>query len=92
MVSTGSKQDVIVGTILDESFFASEDEPTTVSVGTKIMTTLPRLLPGEAIEAVLATTEKLTESAASSFMTGQLILTLVLSVSLKQMWNLFCVM
>lgn len=92
MVSIGSKNDIIVGTILDETFFASEGSATTISVGTQMVNILPRLLPGQEIEQLLAATEEMAESAASTFMSSQLIVTLVLSASLKQMWNLFCVM
>jgi len=69
-VSLGSKPDVVVATVVDESFFSSNESPASLTVGTQIVTLLPRLLPGEAIESLLATSEKLTESAASTFMTG----------------------
>ena len=53
---------------------------------------LPRLLPGEEFEATLDTTEESIEGATNTLMTGQIIATLALSVSLKQMWNLLNVM
>ena len=56
-VSTGSKPDMIIGTIVDEAFFSSENSPQSVKVGTQIFSVLPRLLPGEAIEDILAATE-----------------------------------
>lgn len=92
MVSIGLVKDVVVGTILDESFFCSEGQPMTIEAGTEIKTVLPRLNPGEEFEGTMEATKSTIESSASTFMTGQLIMTLVLSVSLKQMWNLFNVM
>ena len=44
---------------------------------------LPKLIPGEEYEAVMDTAQGSIESTANTLMTGQLIMTLVLSVSLK---------
>ena len=53
---------------------------------------LPKLLPGEEFEATLNTSEESIEGSANTLMVGQIIATLALSVSLKQMWNLLNVM
>ena len=53
---------------------------------------MPKLIPGEEYEAAMETAKSSVENTANTLMTGQLIMTLVLSVSLKQMWNLFNVM
>ena len=92
LVSIGTKKDVVIGTIIDESFFCSANSPSVITRGSKITAVLPRLLPGETMGEVLEAAESTIESTAQSMMTSQLILTLVLSVSLKQMWNLFTVM
>ena len=64
----------------------------TIDPNFKIKPILPRLNPGEEFESVMETAEGSIESTANTLMTGQIIMTLVLSVSLKQMWNLFNVM
>ena len=46
LVSIGSKKDVVIGTIIDESFFCSADSPSVITKGSKITAVLPRLLPG----------------------------------------------
>ena len=43
MVSQGSYSDILVATILDESFFCSEDSAETIPMGTEIITVLPQL-------------------------------------------------
>ena len=50
------------------------------------------MFPGEEFEAIMETAESTAENTTQSLMTGQILLTLALSVSLKQMWNLFNVM
>ena len=92
LVSTGTLPDMLVATILDETFFCSGDKPTTIKAGTELKTILPRLLPGEEFATALQTTESTADSTAQAFLGTQLFLTLVLSVSLKQMWNLLNVM
>ena len=49
------------------------------------------MLPGETVKLIESAGSS-AKNTAQSLMTGQLILTLVLSVSLKQMWNLLNVM
>ena len=58
MVSIGTKSDVMVGTILDESFFCSADTPMTIEEGTEIRVVLPKLLPGEEFETMMVTAEE----------------------------------
>ena len=92
MVSIGSKPDVIIGTVLDDDFFSSSTSSKGISKGSKITTVLPKMLPGEDTVEVLATTEEATSNTTQGLLISQILVTLVLSVSLKQMWNLFCVM
>ena len=58
MVSIGTKSDVMVATILDESFFCSADTPMTIEEGTEIRVVLPKLLPGEEFETVMVAAEE----------------------------------
>ena len=57
LVSTGTLPDMLVATILDETFFCSGDKPATITAGTELKSVLPRLLPGEEFETTLQTTE-----------------------------------
>ena len=82
-VSNGSKKDMLVATVEDISFFCSADSEASIELGYKIKSTLPRMLPGENFEAILETTATSMNSSTNSLMAGQMILTLVLSVSLK---------
>ena len=50
------------------------------------------MLPGESFATALATTEGTADSAAQSLLASQMVMTVVLSVSLKQLWNLLNVM
>ena len=47
MVSLGYKKDIIIGTILEPSFFCSAESEQTLEQNYKIKTQLPRMLPGE---------------------------------------------
>ena len=69
-VSIGLSNDVMIGTILDESFFCSKDSPMTITKGTEIRTVLPRLLPGEEFEAVLDTAAGSIDNSTRTMMTG----------------------
>ena len=53
MVSIGSRKDELIGVILDESFFCSDDSPKTIEMGTEIRTVLPKLLPSLDMEVLL---------------------------------------
>lgn len=87
----GSKKDVVFGTVLDETFFASEDSAETIQKGSKLKLLLPKMIEEGLVTAIEATEDAITDSV-QPLMAGQIVLTLVLSVSLKQMWNLLNVM
>lgn len=87
----GSKKDVVFGTVLDETFFASEDSADTIQKGSKLKLLLPKMIEEGLVTAIEATEDAITDSV-QPLMAGQIVLTLVLSVSLKQMWNLLNVM
>lgn len=91
-VSIGSVQDVLVATIEDEEFFCSNDSPQAIPEGTTIETKLPQLLPGENYEAAMNVAQSSIEGTTQTMMAGQVIITIFLSVSLKQLWNLFNVL
>ena len=88
MISIGAKKDKMVATIVDGSFFANEDgQP--IPPGTEIVQLLPKLLPGEEFAMALESTKTGMERATQTFVIAQIIITLLLSVSLKSMWNLY---
>ena len=88
MISQGAQPDVLIGTIIDESFFCSADSADSIAKGTEIKTVLPQMF-GEEFEAAMVSTKSAAETTTQTLMTSQIFLTLILSVSLKQMWNLF---
>lgn len=49
MVSIGSQKDILVGVILSESFFCSQDSYLTVKKGTELRTVLPKMIAGEEV-------------------------------------------
>ena len=75
-------------TIVDGSFFSSEENGLPIEPGTKIEQTLPKMLPGKAAVQVLETTKQSIESATNTVVVAQIIITLLLALSLKSMWNL----
>ena len=82
-VSVGETQDVVIGTIVNESFFASQNSGMGIKKGTPIEILLPKLLSndefGAAGEAI--------EAASRTIVITQICVTVVMAVSLKQMWN-----
>ena len=91
-VSIGMEKDIIAAKVIDETFFSGTDSPNAIEQGTQILTNLPKLIPSEEIEEFLEAAASSIENTAQTMMTGQLIMAIVLSVSLKQLWNLFNVM
>lgn len=55
MVSIGLINDVVVGTILDETFFCSEESSKRIERGTEVRNVLPKMIPGEEFEGTLET-------------------------------------
>ena len=53
---------------------------------------MPRMIPTEDIQEFLASAASSIERTTQTLMTGQLVITILLSVSLKQLWNLLNVM
>ena len=47
------------------------------------------MLPGEEFAQAMETTKTTVESATNTFVVAQIIITLVLALSLKSMWNLY---
>ena len=91
-VSTGFRSDVMTARVLDEAFFCSTDSPMSISENTLIVSVLPRILSGTFVEVFLESVESSIEQTTQTMMTGQLVMTIVLAVSLKQLWNLLNVM
>lgn len=58
-MSVGSRKDVLIGTILDESFFASTDSALTIEKGTEIRATLPLMLEEALVEVVESAEESI---------------------------------
>ena len=78
----------MITTIVDGSFFASEENGLPIPPGTKIEQPIPKMLPGKgAVQALEATKESI-EKAANTVVVAQIIITVLLALSLKSMWNL----
>ena len=88
-VSIGSQPDMAIATIVDGSFFADESTGIPIPPGTTIENRLPRMLPGEEFVMVIETTKETIETTAQGILVAQIIVTLILAVSLKSMWNLY---
>ena len=87
-VSMGSSKDKMIATIVDGSFFSSSENGLPIEPGFKIEQLLPKMLPGEEFEAALQTAQTSVKTATNTVVVGQIILTMVLAISLKSMWNL----
>ena len=86
------RNDLMLAFILDESFFCSKNSANAIQQYTEIMSVLPRMFPTEDIQEFLASAASSIEGTTQTLMTGQLMITILLSVSLKQLWNLLNVM
>ena len=78
----------MITTIVDGSFFSSEENGVPIEPGTQIEQPLPKMLPGKSVVKALETTKKSIENAANTVVVAQLIITVILALSLKSMWNL----
>lgn len=88
-VSIGSEKDLMIATIVDGSFFASGETGMPIPPGTTIENILPKMLPGEEFVMVMEKTKETMEKTTNTVIIAQIIITLILSVSLKSMWNLY---
>ena len=88
LVSMGSNKDKMIATIVDGSFFSSSENGLPIEPGFTIEQLLPKMLPGEEFEAALQTAQTSVERATNTLVVGQIIITLVLAISLKAMFNL----
>ena len=57
-VSIGSVKDHLITTIVDGSFFASEENGLPIEPGTQIEQPLPKMLPGKEVIATLIATKE----------------------------------
>ena len=60
-ISIGSEKDKMVSTIVDGSFFSSEENGMSIQPGTEIVNALPRMLPGEEFVMVMEQTQETME-------------------------------
>lgn len=88
-VSIGETPDKAIATIVDGSFFADEATGISIPTGTTIDNVLPKMLPGEQFVMVMETTKETIETTAQGILVAQILITLILAVSLKSMWNLY---
>ena len=82
-VSMGVIKDQMIVTIVDGKFFSSFENGLPIAPGTQIGLPLPKLYGSEDVAEIMETTKGSVETAANTLIVGQLILTLVLSASLK---------
>ena len=80
-------RDKLKFTFLDEIFFSRTDQPIGISPGEVIEMELRPLLTDEEIEALDATKEVIDKTAQTLVLT-QALMTILISISLKSMWNL----
>ena len=89
-VSQGYTKESIIARILDEELIFGESEYMTITEGTNFELKLTKLI--ELYETKSKTIEDSIDQTANTIVLSQLLLTLLLSVSLKQMWILLSVM
>ena len=77
----------MVATIINGEFFSSNENGLSMAPGTEIQQLLPKMIDAESIKT-LEVTKTSVESAANTMVVAQIVITLVLAVSLKSMWNL----
>ena len=91
-VSQGYTKESIIAIILDEELIYGESEFMSISEGTRFELSLPKLTDEESFETASKAIEDSIDQTANTVVLSQLLLTLLLSVSLKQMWILLSVM
>ena len=91
-VSQGYTKESIIAIILDEELIYGESEYMSISEGKKFELSLPKLTDEESFETKSRAIEDSIDQTANTVVLSQLLLTLLLSVSLKQMWILLSVM
>ena len=88
MVSIGEKPDDMVATMVNPSIFCGEGNAKAIKVGTQIRKVLPKQLPDETTAQVLDAAGESFKGATTTALVVQIAITLVVSASLKSMWNL----
>ena len=78
----------MVATVVDGAFFAPSSNGIPIPDGTSFNATIPKLLTGDEFVHALEVTETVVEAAATTIVTTQIIIYLVMAFSLKSMWNL----
>ena len=73
---------------MEENFFATTDHTQSIDKGEQLSIPLPRMLPADQIIRAFLDAEMTITSMAQTIFATNLIFTLLLSMSLKQMWNL----
>lgn len=92
MVSIGSKPDVLVAEIKNESFFSNLDDPAAIEEGTQVKRVIPRQLLGDKFEEIAITIHDSLQETAGFLVVGNVFLTIFIALSLKSMWHLLNVM
>ena len=91
-VSTGERKDVMVVTIMDDSFFTSQSSGKSLTKGSQIVNVLPKMLPSVEYTEALEITQSTFTTATQTFIILEICIAIVVAVSLKAMWNLMNVL
>ena len=91
-VSQGYTEESLRAIILDNDLIYGDGEYESIAEGTTFELSLPRMANDEGFEAEIEVIEYSIDRTTNTVVLSQLVLTLVLSVSLKHMWHLLCVM
>ena len=82
-MSIGSLKDKMAVTVVDGRFFSSNVNGLPIETGTTIEQLIPKML-----EVDYASAMETTSASVETFFMAQIIVTTVLAISLKSMWNL----
>ena len=77
-----------MATFKDEAFFSRTDSPICIVEDTKVYLDLPKMYMSEEQEKIIKIAQNTIEATTHNLVLGQVILTILLAISLKQMWNL----
>ena len=91
-VSIGQTKDLLVGEVMDPTFFSRLDDSTEIKKGTQIELWIPKQLSGDELEQFATDFHDGVNSIAQALVFSNLVFTIILAVSLKAMWNFHNVM
>ena len=88
MVSIDNNKDTLVIIVKDVSFFTMIDEASVLEEGTIVTMKIPKQLSEEISKESLEAAKDALRQTTNTLVISQVVATIFLSISLKQMWNL----